>query len=142
MVFAGFVRVIACALGDVDKFTTRSNGGKWREAAIDAALGYTGNHVYKHRMATLFSIAAALAVSVAAPDYGSFKITDADLDRVTSHEYAECVDKSGGVTASMRDCSAAEFTRLDRALNIAYRDTWLGSIPMANPSCETQSAFG
>lgn len=74
-------------------------------------------------MAILFSIAAALAVSVAAPDYGSFKISDADFDRVTSHEYRKCLDESGGVTARMRDCSAAEFTRLDRALNIAYRDT-------------------
>lgn len=70
-------------------------------------------------MTILLSVVAALAV---APPYTSFKISDADFERVTSHEYRECLDKSGGVTASMRNCSSTEFTRLDRELNIAYRD--------------------
>src|SRR4051794_15488225 len=74
-------------------------------------------------MAMMLSLAAAaLLGSAAAPPYPSFKITDAEFDRVTSAEYRHCMDKSGGVTASMRDCSGAEFARLDRALNIAYRE--------------------
>ena len=74
-------------------------------------------------MAIMISIAAAaLAGSPVSSPYGSFKLSDAEFERATSHEYRECLDKNGGVTASMRDCSSAEFARLDRALNTAYKD--------------------
>jgi len=40
----------------------------------------------------------------------------------TSAVYQACMDRSGGVTSEMRDCSAAEYERQDRALNTVYRD--------------------
>jgi len=74
-------------------------------------------------MAILFALAAAtLSASAAVPPYPSFKITDAQVARVLSIEFRQCVDRSGGVTSSMRDCGTKEFARLDRALNIAYRN--------------------
>ena len=39
-----------------------------------------------------------------------------------SAAFDACMDRSGGVTVEMRDCSAAEYERQDRALNAAYRD--------------------
>lgn len=39
-----------------------------------------------------------------------------------SRAYKSCMDKSGGVTAAMLDCGSAEYTRLDAALNAAYRE--------------------
>ena len=33
-----------------------------------------------------------------------------------------CMDRSGGVTSEMRDCSSAEYERQDQALNAVYRD--------------------
>ncbi len=39
-----------------------------------------------------------------------------------SRAYKSCMDKSGGVTAAMLDCGGAEYTRLDAALNAAYRE--------------------
>ena len=39
-----------------------------------------------------------------------------------SREYERCMDKSGGVTASMLDCIAAETKRQDTRLNKLYKD--------------------
>lgn len=39
-----------------------------------------------------------------------------------SPKFRQCLRDSGGVTAAMQPCMADEYRRLDRALNIAYRD--------------------
>lgn len=39
-----------------------------------------------------------------------------------SPAYKTCMDKSGGVTADMLDCGNKEYSKLDAALNAAYRD--------------------
>lgn len=39
-----------------------------------------------------------------------------------SAEFSACMDRSGGVTVEMRDCSTAEYERQDHALNVVYRD--------------------
>ena len=55
-------------------------------------------------------LAAAPATAVAAsPDIAS------------SPALKACIARSGGVTASMRSCLAAEYRQLDRQLNITYR---------------------
>jgi uncharacterized protein YecT (DUF1311 family) len=38
-----------------------------------------------------------------------------------SPAFKACMKKSGGITASMRACLHAEYTRLDRELNITYK---------------------
>ena len=38
-----------------------------------------------------------------------------------STAYDQCLDKSGGVTSSMRDCSEAEGKRQNRELNAVYK---------------------
>ena len=53
--------------------------------------------------------------------YSSFQISDAEFERVVSPDYKACLASSGGVTVQMRDCSAAEFGRLDAKLNAEYR---------------------
>lgn len=37
-----------------------------------------------------------------------------------SDDFRRCIRRSGGVTANMQDCMAAEYARLDRQLNVAY----------------------
>lgn len=37
--------------------------------------------------------------------------------------YQRCIDQSGGITATMRECAANEYRRLDRELNIVWRKT-------------------
>ena len=37
--------------------------------------------------------------------------------------YQSCLDHSGGVTATMRACAAAEYRRLDRELDLTWRKT-------------------
>lgn len=50
-------------------------------------------------------------------------------DRYASAQYKDCLDKSEGVTVAMRDCSNAEYERLDRLLNEAYRQKMAGLPP-------------
>ena len=38
-----------------------------------------------------------------------------------SPQYSACMDRSGGVTAEMIDCMAAELKRQDAALNVNYK---------------------
>lgn len=82
-----------------------------------------GLGVHFVEMSLLFSLVAALAASAfrTPPDYASFTINDAQFGSVTSREHRACLDESGGVTAAMRDCSAAEAVRLDAELNREYR---------------------
>ena len=42
-------------------------------------------------------------------------------EQQTSKAYAECIDKSGGVTAAMQACVADEFERQDKRLNASYK---------------------
>lgn len=43
-------------------------------------------------------------------------------DNLYSQSYNSCMDKSGGVTADMRDCMGQEYKRQDARLNKAYRN--------------------
>ena len=38
-----------------------------------------------------------------------------------SPDFDKCIDKSGGNTALMRECSTQEYNRLDKMLNANYR---------------------
>jgi uncharacterized protein YecT (DUF1311 family) len=51
------------------------------------------------------------------------------LEDSYSRAYKACMDRSGGVTASMLDCGNAEYTKLDAALNAAYREAANGLAP-------------
>jgi|EndMetStandDraft_8_1072994.scaffolds.fasta_scaffold90358_3 uncharacterized protein YecT (DUF1311 family) len=43
-------------------------------------------------------------------------------DVTYSTEYGRCIDASGGVTASMNDCTKAETDRWDKRLNATYKN--------------------
>lgn len=38
-----------------------------------------------------------------------------------SAEYSRCIDKSGGTDPAILDCISAEYVRVDKRLNIAYK---------------------
>lgn len=46
-----------------------------------------------------------------------------------SAAYGRCTEASGGVTAALLDCGAAEYARLDALLNVAYRKANAGLSP-------------
>jgi uncharacterized protein YecT (DUF1311 family) len=46
---------------------------------------------------------------------------DPRQEEAYSPAYKACMDKSGGVTADMLDCGNKEYSKLDAALNAAYR---------------------
>lgn len=60
-------------------------------------------------------ICAALLIALATG--GSAEGND---DTFLSDEYEQCMDASGGVTSSMRECSSAEYQRLDARMERAY----------------------
>lgn len=47
---------------------------------------------------------------------------DPRQEEAYSPAYKACMDKSGGVTADMLDCGNKEYSKLDAALNAAYRE--------------------
>jgi uncharacterized protein YecT (DUF1311 family) len=61
------------------------------------------------------------ASAVGPGSYPSFKLSTAESEQRESKVYARCLDRSGGVTIHMRNCSAAEAERLDALLNSTYR---------------------
>lgn len=81
--------------------------------------------LFRHNAAFGFA-AALLGLSGAAlawsdNNYAGFRISESDADRYLSRAWQVCID--GAVsTVDMRDCSAAEYRRLDRRLNQVYRD--------------------
>jgi uncharacterized protein YecT (DUF1311 family) len=73
--------------------------------------------------ATLFMLgtgAAAQSVNYDAA-YARFHPTETAQDRARSPAFRRCIRASGGVTVNMRDCSAAEYDRVDVRLNDNYR---------------------
>lgn len=52
---------------------------------------------------------------------GFIQMAQAD-DRSLSKQFTACMDKAGGVTASMVECTAAETKRQDVRLNKAYKN--------------------
>jgi uncharacterized protein YecT (DUF1311 family) len=64
------------------------------------------------------------------PTYARFRPNEAQLRSIAEPAYAGCIDRSGGVTANMRDCNAQEFKRLDALLNQEYRSA-LARLPSA-----------
>jgi uncharacterized protein YecT (DUF1311 family) len=86
--------------------------------------------------AALVALLASTAPAAAAvPPYERFRLADGAIDRMIGAEYQGCMDGSGGVTAAMRDCAAAEHERLDVRLNAAYRAA-LARLP--NPAARTR----
>ena len=65
--------------------------------------------------------AAMLAAGSAISSYAAFKPSDRQVEAFQSPAFKRCVDRSGGVTSNMRDCSEAEGKRVDGLLNTEYR---------------------
>jgi uncharacterized protein YecT (DUF1311 family) len=74
----------------------------------------------RHFILCILLLPAAASAAAMQP-YQRFRISDAESDRLVSPDYRRCMDSSGGVTSNMRDCSYAEWQRLDVRLNHAYR---------------------
>jgi uncharacterized protein YecT (DUF1311 family) len=54
--------------------------------------------------------------------FAQFPVSDYQIEAQYSPHFRACIKRSGGVTASMRECSASEHDRLDARLNRAYAD--------------------
>jgi uncharacterized protein YecT (DUF1311 family) len=54
--------------------------------------------------------------------FAQFMVNPGQVEARYSSDYRACIKRSGGVTASMRECSASEHDRLDMRLNRAYAD--------------------
>jgi uncharacterized protein YecT (DUF1311 family) len=67
--------------------------------------------------------AVVMAKPAAQKGYAHFTLAIAAADRMQSHTYTACLEESGGVTASIRECIGAEFERIDRRLNASYKKT-------------------
>lgn len=74
-----------------------------------------------------------------------------------SKDYSICIEKSGGVTSEMLDCSASELSRQDKKLNAVYktlmqkatdqkkaalRDSQRGWLSYRTASCNLTTIFG
>ena len=74
------------------------------------------------------SISSPAPVWAAAPrgaveiPYERFDYTDAEAKRFGHPGAEDCLERSGGNTGRMRDCSAMEFELLDVHLNLEYRN--------------------
>lgn len=75
--------------------------------------------------AALVGLAGAVAAVAAAgqPSDRAFQPGEEVLDAGMSAAYRSCVERSGGITADMRNCADAEYRRLDAALNRTYQQT-------------------
>ncbi|MES2986820.1 MAG: lysozyme inhibitor LprI family protein [Pseudomonadota bacterium] len=60
------------------------------------------------------------AVLLASQSYAQFHPRDSAIDARISATMRSCMTKTGGITENMQNCLAAEYTRLDRALNRTY----------------------
>ena len=63
------------------------------------------------RIAQCFAVCGAVLISAVATAQTP----------TTDSVYSLCLEQSGGVTANMRDCNAAEIARHDARLNAAYK---------------------
>lgn len=72
----------------------------------------------------LISICLLLAVfatpAAALDDYRQFLVPASEAGILYSAAYADCIEASGGVTANMQDCMAAEYERLSPQLESAF----------------------
>lgn len=66
------------------------------------------------RYKLIFILTAALSTTLSLPAYGR-------AEPARSAEYNKCMDKSEGVDPVMLDCISAEYTRVDKRLNNAYK---------------------
>jgi uncharacterized protein YecT (DUF1311 family) len=89
---------------------------------------------FKERISTMFKLgisiialtlcpAAVLATPAMQMSYADFVLTEPTAERAQSKTYTDCLDESGGVTVSMRECIGAEFQRIDKRLNASYKTT-------------------
>ena len=70
---------------------------------------------------------ATLATFLGLMAIGAYAAPLSQAEEHTSKAYAECLEKSGGVTVAMQDCMSEEFEGQDRKLNTAYK-TLMGSV--------------
>jgi uncharacterized protein YecT (DUF1311 family) len=63
-----------------------------------------------HRIIAVLLLLATVSIHCEAKDKSPY-----------SKEFTTCIEKSGGVTVSMRDCSAAEYKKQDDRLNRNYK---------------------
>jgi uncharacterized protein YecT (DUF1311 family) len=62
----------------------------------------------------IFILTAALSTGLSFPAYGR-------AVPARSAEYSKCMEKSEGVDPAMLDCTSAEYSRVDKRLNNAYK---------------------
>lgn len=67
----------------------------------------------------LFALAALAAPAVAQSSYAAFRLSDVQEEGYLSAAGSACLN-AAIATSDMRDCSAAEYDRLDGRLNRAY----------------------
>jgi uncharacterized protein YecT (DUF1311 family) len=53
--------------------------------------------------------------------YARYRPSDSTIAGAHSPAYRQCMSRAGGITSNMRECSAAEFRRVDTRLNANYR---------------------
>ncbi|WP_240231610.1 lysozyme inhibitor LprI family protein [Devosia lacusdianchii] len=70
--------------------------------------------------AIILSLALLAMPAWAVDDYAAFELPAEDV--VTSSDYTDCLDASGGVHPTMMDCIGAEYGRLDLKLADAYAE--------------------
>jgi uncharacterized protein YecT (DUF1311 family) len=72
---------------------------------------------------------AAVGLAAAIPNYAAFRFSDKTIDAFQSGAFKRCMDRSGGVTSNMRDCSEVEGKRIDALLNQEYRGAMARLMP-------------
>jgi uncharacterized protein YecT (DUF1311 family) len=83
----------------------------------------------KQRIMTAAVLCAAFGIATSGAaqtggfdaDYARFRPNEQAVMAAHSLEMRRCMNASGGVTVAMRDCSAAEYDRVDSRLNANYR---------------------
>ncbi len=82
--------------------------------------------------ATLLVIATASGAQTVNydADYARYRPSEAALGAAQSPALNQCMRRSGGVTVAMRECSSAEYRRMDARLNANYQRV-MGRLPQA-----------
>jgi uncharacterized protein YecT (DUF1311 family) len=88
----------------------KAEPGSTRPAAVAAPAQHPGQ-----------AVPVSQGPAVKPASYAKFKLTAAEQEQREGKAFVACMEKSGGVTVNMRDCSEAEGKRLDALLNSTYQ---------------------
>lgn len=72
--------------------------------------------------ALVFCPAAILAKPAVKPDYSNFVLTEKQVSARQNSAHISCLSKAEGNTFYLRACMGTEFQRIDRQLNIRYKE--------------------